>query len=37
MIQGAKALAMTAVDLLAVPETMIQAKLAFEDQKREQA
>lgn len=34
MIQGAKALAMTAVDLFAVPETMIQAKSTFEDQKR---
>jgi amidohydrolase len=34
MIHGAKALAMTAVDLLAVPEMMIQAKAAFEDQKR---
>jgi amidohydrolase len=36
MIQAAKALAMTAVDLLAAPETMSQAKAAFEDQKRRQ-
>jgi amidohydrolase len=36
LINGAKALAMTAVELLAVPDNLTQAKEAFERQKSEQ-
>jgi hypothetical protein len=36
MIKGAKIMAMTAVDLLAVPANLIEAKRAFEEQKQQQ-
>jgi amidohydrolase len=36
MIKAAKILAMTAVDLLAVPANIVEAKQAFEEQKRQQ-
>jgi amidohydrolase len=36
MIKAAKMLAMTAVDLLAVPANLVEAKRAFEEQKRQQ-
>ena len=37
LIQAAKAMAMMAVDLLAVPENVAQVRAAFEQQKAEQA
>jgi amidohydrolase len=37
LLNAAKALAMTAVDLLAVPAHLVEAKKAFEEQKRQQA
>jgi hypothetical protein len=36
MIKAAKILAMTAVDLLAVPANLVEARQAFEEQKRQQ-
>jgi len=36
LINGAKALAMTAVDLLAVPANAVEAKEAFDEQKKQQ-